>query len=1037
MGNVARILKRDVLRLFKAPAALIVAVALLVLPSLYTWYNVAAFWNPYEATGNLKVCVVNQDAGAKSDLAGEIDVGERVAEELLVIDKLNFVSEDLDEAMAGLEAGDVYAVYVIPSDFSECLISPLTGMIKKPTVEYYTNEKLGPVSPKITDTAASTLEETINSMFVKTVSDAAVKEIDEAFNSAAGNVTGARSVASARMNAVLDALTEVRNNLSDAQKATGEAQDKVGTAASSMNDVATIISDARNVVLDVEDEANALEERLMKVAEDASGALPEAIKKAAQVEAKVDGLAEDLSSLTKTGQNRMADATDRLQSAIKVLNSLASELEGIANALPEGWSSGGSSSGGINAGRDGWLVAGSIDLTAGGLEGGGFADGMDASAKSRLLAIASEFRDKANNLRTLVNEAKELDSQLSDLAQAASNTVSDLKGSAKQAADALQDYNDDLFGTTVQTIVSTLTQVDAACTRVSAALLGLDSTVGQVQSNMRQLSELLGDCGDALSKTDKLVGGVRDDMSSLASDVRLLADSGALADLLGGGNLNPQNISAFLGSPTKVEKVEFYHPNVYGTSMAPLFMNLTFWIGAFMLVIIFRLEVDDEGIKRVTFGQRYLSRFLLFSGFVVLQAIVCCIGTLVMGVQVANVPAFFFGSAVTALAYLSIIYALSTNLQHVGKALCIILVFAQIPGGSGLYPLELTSGFFQAIYPFLPFSYGIGALREAIFGFYGDYYLHNMLVLALMLVGMLVLGMLTLPLMSNVTRMAARQVNEGGLYNGEEAVVPARPYRLSQVMSALSDRDDYRERLQQRYNRFSRSYPIFIRASIVLGVGVPVALMFLLALDAGEKVLLLTIFLLWLIGLVVFLLVVESLRYSFERQLNIDRMSDNRLVKIFFDRDRMQPALDRIEDGATDAVEEANGEAEELSSAEAHDEAEELDDAEAHDEADISQDADEASGMEEERRDEPEEPHSVVEEPCDAEGEPSEELNGEPEESHDVEESCDAEEGLGGESEEPSDAEEGLHDEVEALSAEEELRGEPDEPHDAEEARDA
>ena len=61
MGNVLRVFKRDVLRLLKAPCALVVVIALLVLPSVYTWYNVVGFWNPYDNTGNLRVCVGNED----------------------------------------------------------------------------------------------------------------------------------------------------------------------------------------------------------------------------------------------------------------------------------------------------------------------------------------------------------------------------------------------------------------------------------------------------------------------------------------------------------------------------------------------------------------------------------------------------------------------------------------------------------------------------------------------------------------------------------------------------------------------------------------------------------------------------------------------------------------------------------------------------------------------------------------------------------------------------------------------------------------
>jgi putative membrane protein len=81
MHNILQILRRDFKRLFKAPAALIVLMALLVLPSIYTWYNVVAFWDPYNSTGGLKVCVVNQDAGADSDVTGPLNVGDVVAEE--------------------------------------------------------------------------------------------------------------------------------------------------------------------------------------------------------------------------------------------------------------------------------------------------------------------------------------------------------------------------------------------------------------------------------------------------------------------------------------------------------------------------------------------------------------------------------------------------------------------------------------------------------------------------------------------------------------------------------------------------------------------------------------------------------------------------------------------------------------------------------------------------------------------------------------------------------------------------------------------
>ena len=94
MGNVLRVLKRDVLRLLHVPPALVVVLALLVLPSVYTWYNVVGFWNPYDNTGNLRVCVVNEDAGGSSELTGELHVGDLIVDELRVNDQLDWTFSD-------------------------------------------------------------------------------------------------------------------------------------------------------------------------------------------------------------------------------------------------------------------------------------------------------------------------------------------------------------------------------------------------------------------------------------------------------------------------------------------------------------------------------------------------------------------------------------------------------------------------------------------------------------------------------------------------------------------------------------------------------------------------------------------------------------------------------------------------------------------------------------------------------------------------------------------------------------------------------
>ena len=99
------------------------------------------------------------------------------------------------------------------------------------------------------------------------------------------------------------------------------------------------------------------------------------------------------------------------------------------------------------------------------------------------------------------------------------------------------------------------------------------------------------------------------------------------------------------------------------------------------------------------------------------QGLIVSVGSLMIGVQTANALAFIATATLIGPIYFSIIYALAAALSHVGRALAILLVVLQIPGASGIYPIELMPGFFRGLYPLLPFSYGIDAMRETIGGF--------------------------------------------------------------------------------------------------------------------------------------------------------------------------------------------------------------------------------------------------------------------------------------------------------------------------------
>ena len=67
MRNAFRIFRRDMKRLLRSPAAVLVMIGVCIIPSLYAWFNIAANIDPYSNTSGIKVAVANNDKDATSN----------------------------------------------------------------------------------------------------------------------------------------------------------------------------------------------------------------------------------------------------------------------------------------------------------------------------------------------------------------------------------------------------------------------------------------------------------------------------------------------------------------------------------------------------------------------------------------------------------------------------------------------------------------------------------------------------------------------------------------------------------------------------------------------------------------------------------------------------------------------------------------------------------------------------------------------------------------------------------------------------------
>ena len=175
MRTIWAIYRADLRRAHRSLIASVVVFGLVVIPSLFTWFNVAASWDPFGNTKSLRIAIANTDAGYKSDLVPlHVNIGDSVVSALRKNDNFDWVIDSEDAAIEGTRSGEYYAAIVIPADFSQEMLTFFDGGASSAPMTYYVNEKKNGISPKIAGQGAEAVSAQVNQIFVQTLSEVAL-----------------------------------------------------------------------------------------------------------------------------------------------------------------------------------------------------------------------------------------------------------------------------------------------------------------------------------------------------------------------------------------------------------------------------------------------------------------------------------------------------------------------------------------------------------------------------------------------------------------------------------------------------------------------------------------------------------------------------------------------------------------------------------------------------------------------------------------------------------------------------------------------
>ncbi|MBS6366421.1 MAG: YhgE/Pip domain-containing protein [Clostridiales bacterium] len=703
MKNIFRIFAGDLRHIRGNVIALIVVLGICVVPSLYAWFNIAASWDPYSSTGALKVAVANTDSGYTGALLPvELNLGDQVVSNLQGNDQLDWIFTTEQEAVEGVRSGSYYAAIVIPPSFSRDMMSLFSDTVTHSEILYYLNEKENAIAPKVTDKGASAIVQQVDQVFTQTVSQIGLEllqALDDGLSEAdlqsiSENLKGnLRQIASDLEAAA--GTTESFSNL------LGALDQMLQTTADFLTQSGARLEEDRTVLQDTQQTVDQLQTALAATGDSAQQALDLGDEYYQSVSRRIDAAFTSLSDDASDTAKGLSALAEEVQVRIDRYTDLRESLEDLAQTVSA-------------LQRPLQPVLTAVD-----------------SAISRQTALRDGLKQAGQDLRGAANGLEDDQAYLMELVQQNIDQLAQLRqdyeAGVKEQLQAMADSLDGANGA-----------LSSVLDQLSQSLMQADGSADQTASRLASLQRTLDGSTALLRQSAQSIRQTLDQLEQPQGDGELET----LQTVLDGG---VSAVSAFLAAPVQMQTHRLYAVENYGAAMTPFYSTLAIWVGGVVLVAMIKVPVSAQmqaQLKRPKLHQLYLGRYLLFLLLGLIQSTLICLGDLYfLEVQCLHPFLFLLAGWVSSIVYVNLIYTLTVSFGDIGKAVCVLLMVMQVAGSGGTFPIEMLPDFFQQIYPFLPFTHSMAAMRECIGGLYETAYWSELAALGLFLGASLLLGL--------------------------------------------------------------------------------------------------------------------------------------------------------------------------------------------------------------------------------------------------------------------------------------------------------
>ncbi|EQB3100197.1 YhgE/Pip family protein [Clostridium botulinum] len=717
MKNIFKIYNRDLQNIITNWVAIVVMLGLMILPSLYAWFNIKSSWDPYSNTKSISVAVVNKDKAAFFK-GQSINVGEELVNKLKINKNIGWKFVDEKEAEKGVKYGKYYASIMIPEDFSYKILSITRDKQEKPTLIYSVNEKSNAVAPKITSKGVTTIQSEVTKTFVKTVNGI----IFEMFNKLGIELEKGKPKLKDLMNMIFyvnDKIPEINASIDKLEKGAITLEEFI----EKINKDIPLIKDTINSALSAGDKTKLF---LSKSKEGINNVAPY-IKQDLIIARKINSTAEVLieEGVDLIGKNsskareNLLSSKDKLTNVKEILNSILELIDIInkdkKNIIMNDFEN--------NIKNMKERVNNKIENI------NTVISSIDRGEKVSV-EVLNRLNNKANGIDSILE--KTIEDFNPKIVPAINNVLNDLIVVADNTIQLLKNANENLPGATEL--------LDKGYTGAEKGIKGIKI----LKSNLPSIEKSIGEVSNKLKTLD--------DDERLNEIIKLMKSNAKIE-------------SDFISNPVEIKENRIYPIPNYGSAMAPFFTTLSLWVGALILVSILSVEVKDiKGAKKLKVHEKYFGRYFTFMTIAIFQALIVSLGDIyLLKVYVSNKSIFILFSIFISIIFSMIIYTLVSVFGNVGKALGVILLVLQISASGGTFPIEVTPGFFQRINPLLPFTYSVSGMREAVGGVIEGILLRDIIILLIYFTLSILLALLLKKKLEKANKNFVKKFKESGL----------------------------------------------------------------------------------------------------------------------------------------------------------------------------------------------------------------------------------------------------------------------------------